>query len=123
MSKEQTMPTTKPESTRSTVERLSGVVPGVVHLALDVADRSQATTIALLQDGRGELVTLVHGGIDFAEKISASFFRLLKKATQRIDDASNETLTGVERVVTGAVKHARETTKVATTAIAGLASN
>lgn len=101
-----------------------GVVPGVAHLALDVVDRSQSTVIALLQDARGELRTLVDSGIELAEKTSASLFRFARKATQRIDDGVAETLGNVERVVGGAVKTARDTTKLATdtanTAVGGL---
>ena len=33
----------------------TGFVPGVVHLALDVADRGQSTAIAVLQEARAEL--------------------------------------------------------------------
>ena len=44
------MTTTKIE-TRPT----HGVVPGVAHLALDLADRGQSTAIAVLQDARVEL--------------------------------------------------------------------
>ncbi|HEY1556000.1 MAG TPA: hypothetical protein VGF94_14280 [Kofleriaceae bacterium] len=101
-----------------------GVVPGVAHLALDVVDRSQSTAIALLQDARGELRALVESGIELAEKTSASLFRFARKATQRVDDGVAETLGNVERVIGGAVKTARETTKLASdtasTAVGGL---
>lgn len=111
--------------TRPSTTTTNGVVPGVVHLALDVADRGQSTAIALLNDGRTELVALVGSSIELAEKTTAAFFRLLKKATARFDEATNETLAGVERVVNGAVKSARLTTHaatdLATTAISGLA--
>ena len=124
MSKETTPVSTKVESTRTERASTIGVVPGVVHLALDVADRGQSTALSLIADGRTELVALVHGGIDLAEKASASFFRLLNKATSRFDEATTETLAGVERLVNGAVKNARETTHaaadLATTAIGGL---
>lgn len=92
----------------------SGFLPGVVHLALDLADRSQLTAIALLQDARIELRGAVDGGVDLAEKVAAAFFRLTRKGVQRVDDASAETLTGVGQVLAGAVKNARETTRAAT---------
>jgi hypothetical protein len=125
MSKETPTMATKTESTVSrTASTERGVVPGVVHLALDVADRGQSTTLALINDGRTELVAFVHGGIELAEKATASFFRLFKKATARIDEASAETLASVERLVSTSVRNARETTKaateLATTAIGGL---
>jgi hypothetical protein len=102
-----------------------GVVPGVAHLALDVVDRGQSTTLAVLQDVRTELRTLVDTGIELAEKSSAALFRLARKVTSRIDEGVAETLGSVERVVGGAVKSARDTTKAATdlahAAVGGLA--
>jgi hypothetical protein len=121
MSKETTMATQKPETTKS--DR-TGVVPGVVHLALDVADRGQATAISVLHDARVELRTAVDSGIELAEKLANGAFRFARKLTQRIDDASAEALTGAERVIGGAVKSARETTRaaqeLATTAASGV---
>ena len=90
-----------------------GLVPGVAHLALDVADRSQSTAIALLQDARGELRAVADNAIDLADKAVASLFRFARKVTQRIDEGVAETLGGVERVLGGAVKSARETTRAA----------
>lgn len=92
----------------------NGLVPGVVHLALDLADRSQTTMLALLQDARIELRGAVDGGVDLAEKVATAFFRFTRKGVQRVDDASAETLTGVGQVLAGAVKNARETTRAAT---------
>lgn len=125
MSKETTASSSKSESpVRTTVERVQGVVPGVVHLALDVADRGQSTTLALINDGRSELATLVAGSIDLAEKATAAWFRLLRRATTRFDEASAETLASVERLATTTVKAARETsraaTDLATTALGGV---
>ncbi len=91
----------------------SGLLPGVVHLALDIADRGQSTMIALLQDARSELRGAVDGGVDLAEKVATSFFRFARKNIQRVDDASGETLTGLGQVLSGAVKNARETTRAA----------
>jgi hypothetical protein len=104
-----------------------GILPGVVHLALDVADKSQSTAIAVLQDARAELRTAVDHGIELAEKLSAAAFRFTRKAVQRIDEAGNETLVGAERVFGGAVKAARDTTNAAsafaTTAVNGVTAS
>jgi hypothetical protein len=106
--KETPMATTKTESSNR------GVVPGVAHLALDVVDRGQTTTIAVLHDARTELRAVVESGIELAEKASAALFRFAKKLTARVDDGVAETLTNTERLISGAVKSARETTKAAT---------
>lgn len=92
----------------------SGLVPGAVYLALDVADKSNTTAIGLLQDMRGELRTAVDSSIDFAENITRAFFRLGRKAAQRIDEAVAETLSTSEKLLSGAVRTARDTTKAAT---------
>src|SRR5258708_16851364 len=91
-----------------------GVLPGVAHLALDVVDRGQSTTIAVIQDARTELRAIVESGIELAEKSSAALFRLARKVTQRIDEGVAETLGSVERVIGGAVKSARDATRAAT---------
>jgi hypothetical protein len=104
-----------------------GVLPGVVHLALDVADKSQSTAFSVINDARAELRAAVDHGLDLAEKLTAAAFRFSRKAVQRIDEASGETLTGAERLLSGAVKSARETThaatRLATTAAAGVAAS
>ncbi len=105
------MATQKTES-RSTTNL--GVVPGVAHLALDVADRGQSTALAVLQDARTELRAVVDGGIELAEKATASLFRFAKKLTARVDEGVAETLTGAERLLAGAVQSARETTRATT---------
>ena len=121
--KEISMPTPKTEM--SSVRQ--GVLPGVVHLAIDVAEKGQSTAIAVLQDVRIELRGAIEQGIELAEKVSAAGFRLARKVVQRVDEASNETLTGAERLLGGAVKSARETTnaaaQLATTAVAGVAAS
>lgn len=101
-------------STIKTDSKSSGFVPGAVYLALDVADKSNSTAIGLLQDVRGELRTAVDSGIDFAENITKAFFRLGRKATQRIDEATTETLSTAEKLLGGVVRTARDTTKAAT---------
>jgi F0F1-type ATP synthase membrane subunit b/b' len=121
--KEVSMPT--PKSETSSVRQ--GVLPGVVHLAIDVAEKGQSTAIAVLQDVRIELRGAIEQGIELVEKISAAGFRLARKAVQRVDEAANETLTGTERLLGGAVKSARETTnaaaQLATTAVSGVAAS
>jgi len=120
--KEVSMPTPKIEA-----PAVRGVLPGVVHLAIDVADKSQSTAIAVLQDVRVELRAAVEHGIELAEKVTAASFRLARKAVQRIDEASGETLTGAERLLGGVVKSARETTnaatQLATTAVSSVAAS
>lgn len=91
----------------------SGLVPGFVHLALDVADRGQSTVIALLQDARIELRGAVDGGVELAEKVAAAFFRFTRKGVQRVDEASAETLAGAGQLLAGAVRSARDTTRAA----------
>jgi len=125
MSKETPM-ATKTET--PTLARTNGVahgfVPGVAHLALDVVDRGQSTVVAVLQDARIELRTFVDQSIDFAEKGAAGLFRFARKLTQRVDEGAGELLANTEKVLGGAVKSARETTKAATetatTAISGI---
>ena len=117
---------TKTEVSTSPLARndRTGFVPGVAHLALDVVDRGQTTVVAVLQDARIELRTVVDQGIDFVEKGSAALFRFARKLTSRVDDSVNETLSSTEKLIGGAVKSARETTRAATdtanTAISGL---
>src|SRR5262249_28363259 len=103
--KEKIMATTKTETRTS-----NGFVPSVVHLALGAADRSQSTATAVLQEARAELRAVVEHGIEMAEKMATSGFRFARKVTAKVDEASNETLASVERVIGGAVKSARETT-------------
>jgi hypothetical protein len=108
--KETTMPTPKTE-TKSTDAH--GVVPGVVHLALDVAERGQSTAVAVLHDARIELRTAIDSSLELAEKLATGTIRFARKLVQKLDDASNEALTGAERVLSGAVKSARATTRAA----------
>src|SRR5204863_9571785 len=93
--KEATMTPTKIETSATR----HGVLPAVVHLAIDVAEKGQTTAIAVLQDARIELRAAIEQGIELAEKVSAAGFRFARKAVQRIDDAASETLTGADRVL------------------------
>jgi hypothetical protein len=99
-----------------------GVLPSVVYLAIDVADRTSATALALLQDARAELRAGVDGGIELAENVTRALFRLARKASQRIDETSAETLTAIERTVAGAAKSARDTMRAAAELTATAAS-
>ena len=113
--------------TSGKTETRTGVVPSVAHLALDVVDRGQSTAIAVLQDVRTELRTVVETGIELAEKTAASLFRLARKVTAKLDEGAADTLSNVERVIGGAVKNARDTARSATdlaqTAIGGVAGS
>ncbi|HET9989154.1 MAG TPA: hypothetical protein VFQ65_11550, partial [Kofleriaceae bacterium] len=109
MSKETSISPTKPETRLNP----NGVLPGVAHLALDVVDRSQSTAIAVLQDARAELRVVFDHSIELAEKSAASLFRFARKLGQRVDEGVAETLGNTERLISGAVKSARETTKAA----------
>ncbi len=90
-------------------------------------DRGQATTLGVLHDARAEIRTAVEHSIDLADKLAASTFRFAKKLVQRIDDATADTLGGVERVIGSALKGARDTTRaageLATTAAHGVVGN
>src|SRR5258705_12062170 len=111
MSKETSMsPTTMKSDTKP--ER-SGVLPGVVFLALDVAERSQSTALAAINDARVEIRSAVDSGIELAEKLAAGAFRFTKKVVQKVDDVSADTLGGVERLLSNTIRSARETTKAA----------
>lgn len=116
---------TKTEKLETKHTERAGVVPGVVSLALDVADRGQSTAVAVLQDARIELRTAIDNGIELAEKLAAGTIRFARKLVAKIDDAGNEALTGAERVLSGAVKSVRETTlaagELAVTAASGVA--
>ena len=108
----ETTPAPAASSARFQAER-TGLLPGVVHLALDVADRGQSTAVALLQDVRIELRGAVEGGVDLAEKVAAAVVRVARKGIARVDEASAEALAGVGQVLAGAVHSARETTRAA----------
>lgn len=111
-----------PLTTTTTLAERTGVLPSVVYLAIDVADRSSTTAISLLQDARAELRAGVDGGIELAENVAKALFRLARKATQRIDEVGAETLTAVERTLGGAASSARETVRAATTLTATAAT-
>jgi hypothetical protein len=116
MTQAQTQTQTKPETSSHgsiTKTERTGLLPGAVHLALDLADRGQAGVIALLQDARLELRGALDGGVELAEKIAASVFRLARKGIARADDASAEVLAGAGVVLASAVQSAREGTQAA----------
>ena len=104
---------TKTESKSSlehTGEHTSGI-PAVVHLALEVADRGQATAIAVLQDARTELRTAVDSGLELAEKLAQGALRFSRKLVAKVDEATSDALTGAEQALSSAVRRARETAR------------
>ena len=98
-------PKTEPE-TRIEKPRFA---PGATHLVFEVADRTQSTALAVLQDARSEIRAVLEGGIDLAEKTCASLFRFARKVTARVDDGVGATLTSTEHVIAGGLKSLRET--------------
>jgi len=126
LSMKETTMATKTETVLPPTAR-HGLLPGVVHLALDVADRGQSTAIAVLGDARVELRTAIDGGLELAEKVATGAVRFARKTVAKLDEAAAEALGGVERVLSGAVKSARETTRaageLATTAASGVAGH
>jgi hypothetical protein len=103
----------------------TGVLPGVAFLAVDVAERGNSTTFAVINDARAELRTVADAGLDAIENVAKAVFRFGHKLAQRIDEAAIETLGAVERTFGTAVHAARSTTRaaadLATTAAAGVA--
>lgn len=108
MSKKEITMATKTE-TRTTDH--AGGVPGVVNLALDVAERGQSTAIAVLQDARLELRTAIESGLELAEKLGQGALRFTRKLVAKVDEVSNEALTGAEHALSNAVRTARETAR------------
>lgn len=85
--------------------------PRLISLALDVAQRGQATAIAVLQDARTELRASVDGTIDLAEKLSAGALRFTRKLVQKLDDTAADALKGTERALGETIENARETAR------------
>ena len=84
-----------------------GVLPAVVHLALDVAERGQSTTIAVLHDARTELRSAIDGGLELAEKLATGAVRFARKTVAKLDDTAAEALAHAERTMSSAVKSAQ----------------
>lgn len=97
-----------PSETTST-----GLVPKVVHFAIDAADRGQSTVIAVLQDARTELRTAIDGGLEYAEKLATGALRFSRNLVERADETSKHALASAERALTTVVTRARETTRAA----------
>jgi hypothetical protein len=121
------MSKTEPISTKSPVPASSAsraVVPGAVTFGLDLADRSNTTVIAILQDARGELRAVVDGALELGDNAARAVFRFARKTAQRIDEATAETLTSLERTLGGTIRTARDTAtaaaELASTTAAGL---
>jgi hypothetical protein len=85
--------------------------PRVIYLALDVAERSQSTAVAVLQDARLELRTAVDSTIDLAEKLSAGALRFARKLVQKVDETATDALKGTERALHDTIEKTRETAK------------
>jgi hypothetical protein len=102
-----------------------GLVPGVAHLALEVVERTQLTTLALVQDVRGELRVTAESALDLAEKTLGALIRISRKLVQRVDEAAAETISSAERLVGSSMRSAHDTTHaatdLATTALHGVA--
>ena len=113
-----TKPEAKPEAKiepkiEAKIEPRTNVLPTVVFLALDVADKGQATVLAVLQDARAELRSALDQGLDLAEKVTSNAFRFAKQVVSRVDDASAEILASTERIVVASLASARESTRTA----------
>lgn len=98
----------KPE-TLTTAEHTDS--PRVVYLALDAAERGQATALAVLQDARIELRTAVDGTLELAEKLSTGALRFARKLVQKVDEAASDALKSTERALHGTIENARETAR------------
>lgn len=102
------MKATNTNKSETKVETTKSEAKSVVHLALDVADRSQHTAVAVLQDARMELRSAIDNGLELAEKLAAGTLRFARKLVQKLDDAGNDALVGAERALTTVVQTARE---------------
>lgn len=89
------------------------VLPKVAFFAIDVADRSQSTAIAVLDDARRELRAAVDHSIEFAEKLTLGAFRLARHVVTKVDDAAGDALGRANHVFGSTLAVARETTKTA----------
>ncbi len=112
--KETTMATLQPKTETtdtkpSSLKHAEG--PRVVHVALDFAERGQATAIAVLHDARVELRSALEGGLELAEKLAAGSLRFARKLVEKVDDASANALKGAERALTETITTARETAR------------
>jgi hypothetical protein len=102
----------KPEKkSESLTQTLKTDGPRVIYLALDVAERSQSTAVAVFQDARVELRTAVDSTIDLAEKLSAGALRFARKLVQKLDETATDALKGTERALHETIEKTRETAK------------
>jgi len=97
----------KAPKTESKLETTKSEPKSLVHLALDVADRSQHTAVAVLQDARTELRSAIDSSLELAEKLAAGTLRFARKLVQKLDDAGNDALVGAEHALATAVQTAR----------------
>src|SRR5690349_12150004 len=97
--------------TKTDVSNQNTEAPRPVLLALDVAERGQATVVAVLQDVRIELRTAVEGTIDLGEKLAAGVVRFARKLAQKVDETAADTLKGTEKVLHDTIESARNTAR------------
>ncbi len=97
----------KANKTEPKLEPTKSEPKSLVHLALDVADRSQHTAVAVLQDARMELRSAIDNSLELAEKLAAGTLRFARKLVQKLDDAGNDALVGAEHALATAVQTAR----------------
>ena len=67
------------------------------HVAIEVVDRSQSTTFALLHEVRAEARAAIEAALELAEKLGGAALRVARSATTRIDTATAASMTDVER--------------------------
>jgi hypothetical protein len=91
----------------------TAVVPGAVTFGLDLADRTNLTVVAILQDARGEIRAVVDGALELGDNVARAAFRFARKTAQRIDEATAETLSSLERTLGGTIRSARDTASAA----------
>jgi predicted DNA-binding protein len=77
------------------------------QVAIAVADRSQSTTFALLHELRAETRAAIDAAIELAEKLGRGASRLARTTATRIDEATAQSITDVERWIGASLAKAR----------------
>jgi len=77
------------------------------QVAIAVADRSQSTTFALLHELRAETKAAIDAAIELAEKLGRGASRLARTTATRIDQATAQSITDVERFVSAKLARAQ----------------
>ena len=89
-------------------------------MAFMMTDKTKAlitTTLAMLQNARGQLRATIDRGIERAENASHSLFRFARTASQRVDERSAALLTSLA----GALEASRDTARADSTTSAAAA--